>query len=367
VNNYRIELIDSTESFTKKKDEWLLFESTLNNVSIFNSYNFLFLFWILIEKTVDHKFGYKKKLQLIFLYNDKELLAILPLCLLSRKRKKIIIVKYLEFLGQQFFTSYMDIISKNLEKESFEFIHKWIKKNISYDIINLELLTEHSNLAKYLNHSWMYEYNYSPEIIISNFTSYEEFKTERLSGNYRGMINNSYNKLKKDQYNFETIRKKFDDTDLDLIYPISKSKLIDGKYNIYDDANKREFARKIYELFNAEISYIKLNNRIVSYQIYIYYREQSMWFDISFDREFAKYRPGILQYDIGLSNSFKNNIKRNILGYGNDQNKIGICTHKYILYNYIEKGNTILSSFWYKEKVKVATLLEKQLLENEKN
>ena len=364
MQNYRIELIDSTASFRLKKEEWLKLENSIEDVQIFNSYEFLYNFWEVFEKLNDHKFGYKKELKILFLYQDDKLKAIMPLTLIWRKRKKIIGVKYLEFLGQQFFTSYMDIISVNITNEEFLFLMKWINENISYDLFNLELLTEKSIFKKYCKNKNLYAYNYSPEIDIKEFTSYENFKLNHISSNYRRVINNSYNKLKTDNIRCDVVWKKFEERDLDLLNSLSESKLKDGKYNIYDDVQKKEFVRRIYTVFNADVSYIKFNDVYASYQIYIYYRDQSMWFDISFDRDFGKYRPGILQYDIGLKNSFEKRHLRNILGYGYDQNKVGISNRLYKLYNFVQKGNGLFSSVWYKEKITAASASEKFILEN---
>ena len=104
---------------------------------------------------------------------------------------------------------------------------------------------------------------------------------------------------------------------------------------------------KVYYGKDAKLSYLKLGEDIISYQIYLSYRDQSMWFDISYDREHREYRPGIIQYDIGLSESYKNSSFRNILGWGDDQHKLGFCNNFFILHAFILKGNRFLSIIWY--------------------
>lgn len=355
-----VKQIESTRLFNEVREEWKNLELKVPNLTIFSSYDFLFNFWLHFENFCYSKFGFKKKLKLLFVYQNDILIAILPLCLITKRRKKIFNVTYLELLGQQFFTSNLDIIAINWNREIYEFILVWISKNIKYDILNFELVTENSKLFD-LNDKFFY--NISPEIILDQNTDYEFFKRDLMSPNFRGILNNSLNKLKKNKIELKSIWKNFELTDLSNVEYLSSSKLKDGKYNIYDFKEMRDFALSIYNSFNATIGYTLFNDKITSYQIYIYFRDQCMWFDISYDRDFSKYRPGILQYKLALENLLNSDIKINILGYGFDQNKIGICNAYKKLYNILKPGNKLLSKYWYKEKKLAAKEAEKLALE----
>lgn len=364
---YKFKLIENLNGFKEIKNDWEKFEKQISDLSIFSTYNFLYNFWLSFQNFSHAKFGVERKLKIILIYNKNELHAILPLCIITKKRKKVFRVKYLELLGQQFFTSTLDIISKNWRLEGNEPTSNWIKKNIKYDILNFELVSEKSKLLHFTDKSRNYFYNISPEIILEESIDYLSYKKGLMSSNFRGILNNSINKIKKENITYETIWKNFEITDLETIEFISASKLKDGKYNIYSFKEMSKFALKIYELFNAKIGYIILNNKIVSYQVYIFYNNQCMWFDISYDREFAKYRPGILQYNLALENLLKTEITHNILGFGFDQNKMGIINAHQKLFNVIKPGNGLLSRYWYNEKIKGAKKAQKIALEKMKN
>ncbi|MFN7912494.1 MAG: hypothetical protein ACK5QC_11775 [Bacteroidota bacterium] len=360
---FSIKQIETTQLFNEVGEEWKNLELQVPNLAMFSTYDFLFSFWLYFENFNHSKFGIKKKLKLLFVYQNNTLSAIVPLCLIVKKRKKVFNVSYLELLGQQFFTSSLDIIAKNWNKEIHEFLQDWIFKNIKYDILNFELITENSKLFNSFDLNDKFFYNISPEIILDQNTNYDFFKSHVMSPNYRGILNNSVNKLKKNKIELKFIWKDFELNDLSNIEYLSSSKLRDGKYNIYEYKEMRDFVISINKSFNAKVGYVLFNDKITSYQIYLYFRDQCMWFDLSYDRDFSKYRPGILQYNLALENLLNANIKINTLGYGFDQNKISICNSYKKLYNVIKPGNKLLSKYWYKEKKIAAKEVEKLALE----
>ncbi|MEY4703416.1 MAG: hypothetical protein RIR96_1313, partial [Bacteroidota bacterium] len=87
----------------------------------------------------------------------------------------------------------------------------------------------------------------------------------------------------------------------------------------------------------------------IAYQVYLYYKNQCMWFDLSFLREFRELRPGILIYAEGLRYNFD---FLNILGYGEDQNKLGIANVHSKVYFYRRSGSAWGSKFIFNTMIK---------------
>lgn len=346
-NQNRVELIDTDEKFAARKAEWIAFENQINNIQLFYSFEFLFPFWISFKNVINHKFGNTKTLYILFFYKRNCLTGIFPFCIITRKRKIIFNVKYLEFVGQQFFANYMDIITNSMNSDDLNYVLKWINYNTKVDIINLGYIPDFSILKKIGEQHNFFPFSYSPEAHFKNNKSFLEYKRNVLTTNYRGIVNNALNRIKKENLSFEVIFKKYEHEDLSEIIKISESKLKDGKYNVYGDPYKFDFIKKIYTNFNAKVCFIKLDNYLISYQIFIYYKDQNMWFDISYDRDYKKYRPGILQYIYGLMESYNNSDSRNILGWGDDFHKLGFCNQFYILNNYLKCGNGFLAPIWY--------------------
>ncbi|MES2132269.1 MAG: hypothetical protein V4506_07945, partial [Bacteroidota bacterium] len=105
-----VEFIRSKEDFSLYRDKWLQFENTVSHKYISYSYTYLSVFWKNFLN-VTEKNVVKKELAIAVLLNNGAIEAIFPFCVITRKRKKIFRVKSLEFIGQQFFSYYSDIIA----------------------------------------------------------------------------------------------------------------------------------------------------------------------------------------------------------------------------------------------------------------
>lgn len=331
------------EDIEQHKEDWLSLQER-SHVSIFSTYQFLKTFWSNFKEYHHPKFGLKKQLNVLFIYKNDHLIAILPLMKVQRKRKKIFNIDYLELLGQQFFTSNLDIIANHLEGEDWMEIKAWIYTHIKFHKLSFQLINEGSFLHQLSAPAQLLAYNTSPELHTEGYLNYEDYKKNGMSKNFQKIVNNSYNRFAKTGEEYSFIYEPYNkEQHLKLIDKLSGSKKQDDKYNVYESAEMRSFIDEIYLYFDAHISILKLGNQAIAYQAYIYYKNQCMWFDLSFDRNFRDLRPGILIYDEGLKRNFS---FRNILGYGEDQNKLGIANKKVALFMCQFNGNMILSNFF---------------------
>lgn len=330
------------EQVNSHKDAWLELQNSVN-IPIFSTYQFLECFWKNFEFFSHPKFGNEKKLCILFFYNDEELSAVLPLVRVKRIRKKIIPIYYLELLGQPFFTSNLDIVVKENKIIHWNFIMDWIQKNIRYHVLNFQLINENSRLYKLIGNDFLKLYSVSPIITTTDYRDFDHYKKQAMSKNFQKILSNSLNRIlrtnkaysfKWESYNSEKHYK--------WVNEISDSKKEDGKYNVFDQKEMRQFVESIFGIFNAKICTLFLEDIPIAYQVYLYYQDQCMWFDLSFDRSFRDLRPGILIYEEGLKHNFG---LINILGYGQDQNKVGIANNLQSVFLFWKSGN-IIGSKW---------------------
>ena len=313
------------------QDAWMKLQE-VSEVSIFSTYQFLECFWFNFEKFNHLKFGKKKELNVLFFYKESQLIGVLPLVKVTRLRKKVIPIKYLELLGQPFFTSYLDVVSKNIFDLNWPDIMQFIADNINFHVMNLG-----SSLYQLIGSEKLTQYSVSPMIVTEGFRDFEEYRRNGMSKNFQKILSNSANRIQKtgksyhfqwDNYNSKS--------HFSWVNKISESKKSDGKYNVFDYPEMRQFIEGVFNIFNAKICTLYLDNTPIAYQVYLYYHNQCMWFDLSFDRAYRDLRPGILIYEEGLKYNFGFD---NILGYGQDQNKMGMANVVTPVFLYRTAGN----------------------------
>lgn len=344
---YKIELITNLEEFVSSKTEWQKLEQKINNVQITNSYDYLLFFWKNFQGSKFPELGYRRRLFIIFLYKNEELIAVFPFCKIVRKRKIIFDVEYIEFLGQSFFTNYLDIIGKNIGVEDIQYTLSWIRNNSKFDVIQLSHIADFSDSGILDLKENGYPFTYSAELDLSTTNSYEEYKSTFYSKKYRLNINNLYNKIRSSGVDLKIEWKDFEEKDMNELRRMADFKLSSGKLNIYDTDEKSSFLKNVYTTYKAEICFIKFDGVNIGYLVSIFYNDQKFWFDMSFDKNYKRFWPGNLIFDVVLRKSFDKKAFRNILGWGEDFHKYQFCNKFYTLSKFLVKGNKPLSPLWY--------------------
>jgi hypothetical protein len=332
----------SWEEVSFHRSAWQGLQDSLN-VPIFSTYEFLECFWNSFKLFIHPKFGHKKELNVLFFYEGEELVAVLPMLKVTRFRKKFIPIQYLELLGQSFFTSNLDLITKKKRDFDWSIMINWIKENIRFHVLSFQLINDNSNLYHLISPDRLKTYSVSPMIVTDGFQDFEDYKKRAMSKNFQKILSNSTNRIQKTgrSYSFEWTNY-VSESHYQWVNQISSSKKKDGKYNVFDYPEMRQFVESVFKIFNAQICTLFLDGSPIAYQVYLYYKNQCMWFDLSFDRDYRDLRPGILIYEEGLKYNFK---CMNILGYGRDQNKMGIANVLASVYMYKSPGN-IWGSDW---------------------
>lgn len=352
---FKIELIRNEKDFMGKESEWKTFEKYLNHRSITMTYDYLFTFWHYFKKYDSHNLGYKRDLLILFLYKNDNLYAIVPFCKIKKRRKKLLGVKYIEFLGQQFLTNYCDIISKEMDKDGIEFLINWLYKNEKFDLINLTQIPEYSPLIEYFKKN-VYCYSACPEFSLDTYQSYQEYSQKNYSANHRQNLRTALHRINKNGMVYSELIKNLTNDDFPEIIRLARSKLEDNKYCIYDDIVKLNFSKEIYKKFDAQVCFIQLNDINVSFRTNIFFNGLKFCYDASYDRDYEFYSPGNLAVDLSIRDSFKTRVKSHSEGWGMDFYKIRFIKSLTIIYNFVFKGNTISSNFWLDEAANESSL-----------
>ena len=366
TDNYKVEAIITEDQFLDRKTEWKAFEKKLGNVDFNSSYDFLVTFWQYFKDASDiQELGIARQLFILFLYKHEELIAIFPFWKIKRKRKKIFYVVSIEFIGQQVFSNYNDIIAKEITSGEFQIVNNWLYKHVKFDFIFLNHIPSFSKNIRSVYKKKIYPFNQCAEINLFADQTYQDYKHNMLSANFKHTINNAYNRINKASIRLDLIFKDFENEDIREFQRISTFKTERGKYNIYADRLKKKFLSEMYHKFETKVLYLRFDNKNISYLTYIHHNNQTIWFDMAFDTTYQKFRPGILLYDNCLKESIKDRSYYNVVGWGMDFHK-RFCNHFVTLYQYLQKGNAMGGKIWYllKEKQIIKTAEEYKRITN---
>ncbi|MES2132268.1 MAG: GNAT family N-acetyltransferase, partial [Bacteroidota bacterium] len=235
-------------------------------------------------------------------------------------------------------------------------------KNYKIDISYLSHITETSQLYK-ADNSVSYAFNVCYLYDIKKFEDYAQYQ-ETYSSGHKQNIRTSRNRMANDNLIYEEVSAPLEEKDLEKIIDISRSKLKDNKICFYDDAAKYAMAMDLYRSFDAQLISIKLNGKMVAYRTNLLYHNEKFCLDASFDRDYRRYSVGMLSVEFNLKESFKNGYHSHSEGWGKDEYKERFSTGYNTLYTKLIKGNTLLSSFWFKQYQKSLAHANAQLKSN---
>lgn len=295
------------------------------------------------------KFYYKNlnlNYQEIFVvyYKGKQASAIVPLVVINKSYFGLKL-KSVEFLGQQWGATYCDLIGHPINKDEWKSIVEYIKTKYHYDLLFLSHIPDFSQTFKDFS---CLPYQVVPEIDLSEFADYEDYRKRIYSKNHKQNLRTAINRVKKDGLSYSVTHQKYGKSVYENILSISKSKLKDGKLDKYDNIHKKAFRQSLFNAFESNITFISLNDNGVAYRVNHIYGSTKLCFDASYDREYPKYNLGILSVDESIKDSFAKKLKFHCEGPGIDYYKTKFAT-KYVKLNYyIEKGNSFKSGFLFK-------------------
>ncbi|MGE6345436.1 GNAT family N-acetyltransferase [Bacillus mycoides] len=343
---YQINVCSSLEDVQNKKNEWLNFEKKINNQNITTSYYWIESFLKVFFPREDNQFGYKKKIIIIFLYKEGELIAIAPLIQVVHKKYGIKL-KMIEFIGQQWGGTFIDIIGRGLSEEDVDHIMGYVYSNYKFDLLHLKYIRKSTENFD-LNSKDAEVLSGCPYLVIEDFNEFDEYKNQIYSKKLKQNIRTAFNKMKKKGLTYDSVIERINNQNFEEIVRISRSKLEDGKGSIYLDEDKKKFVKTIIDSLPSEVIFGRVNNDCVAYRLNLFFNDIKFCFDAAYDREFRNLELGTLSVEESIKDSFKKNIKLHSEGAGTDFYKLKFMKEVEQIYTYTKKGNTLLSFIHYK-------------------
>jgi len=361
-----IKTISSTDKFHAFEKTWKEFEKKTEHTNVTVSFDHLKVWWDTFKNVDDNGYGHDKKLLILLLYRDNELIAIAPFVKLYRLKKKIIKVHYIEFLGQQWGATYCDIIGKDLKKEEIDFIIKWLYDNEKFDLISLKYIPENSK-----------NFNFQSENLtvlcgcfeIKLGKDYDDARSLNYSRNMKNEVNKSYNRIIKANLDILT---DFEDEYCFKYYDkckqVSLSKLLNSNlHSLYNNKYKRSFVKDMfYKKSSNYCSLLKLQDQMISYNIGRVFNDNVFAFDAAFDRSYVndhKIGLGNLAYDL-IIRKYAGKYKTLCMGVGIDFYKFRFTKNLVKIYTSLQKGNTLKSGLFYSKELVQNKSVEKQFMDD---
>jgi hypothetical protein len=301
------------------------------------------VWWNVFKNTEDSTIGTKKKLHFIEV-TENENFVFFPIISLTRVVKGVSI-RFVELLSQQWGGYENEILSnsknnKILINEALNYIHI----HIEYDICFLKYLLHNSDLN--IKNSFL-EHAAIPFIDLKKYKHFEDYKQQIFSKNLKKKLNNVSNKLRKNNVEFQIVKEDFSDDNFEIIKKISNSKLEDGKSYVYGFKDKSKFYKSIFKKLKAQVIFVIINSEYAAYRINIISNNKKHCIDVSYNRDFRIYDPGLLSVIGSIEDSFKMGLNIHSMGPGSDRYKFSFSDNVEFLYAYIKKGNTFKSLFLF--------------------
>jgi hypothetical protein len=344
--NYTIQLMTTLDEFKAYKASWLSFEETIEEMPITGCYHYLFAFWSHFLK-MKEKNILDKELAIALLLKDGQVKAIFPFCIITRKRKFFFSVRSLEFIGQQLFSCFSDVITESISQEEFKLVIEKIYQSYKIDVMCLSHITKTSK-AYNAGYEKNYRFNLCYRYDLTAFPDYKHYSAV-YAASHKQNIRTAKNRIERDGLTYEEFSRPITEIDMQEIMRLSASKLRDGKSDVYSDGAKLALSKDLYAVFNARVLYIALNGKPVAYRTNLYYRNEKFCFDASFDRDYKKYSVGMLSVEANLKDSFLHGYREHSEGWGEDVYKERFSTGFDALYAKIGKGNRLLAPYWFKK------------------
>ncbi len=338
-----IKIIESIEKLDDFEGQWREFEEAVRHRSLTASYDWIRTWWDCFRNIDSHEFGHNKQLLIILLFRDNTLRAIAPFTRLTRNNFGVPI-SYVEFIGQQWGGTYLDIISENITDEEVNIILRWLYNNIRFDFLQLKYIPEESILHS-LRGSEMEYLSGCPEFRLSEFGTYDDYKSDVYSKKLKQNIRTAHNHIKKSGMEYSESTEEINPESLDKIIRISGAKLGDEKNSVYENTMKKDFLKRIFDRMKSDVMFIRLNGYEAAYRVNVYFNGGKFCLDAAYDRFYKKQQVGSLSVDYSIRHSFENKdwIDWHCEGTGMDFYKTKFIKTSRCIYTDVCRGKTIKS------------------------
>jgi hypothetical protein len=336
------------------------FEQEIKHLNITSSIDWIKTWWNVFQGREDNKIGFDKQLYIITVKKQGNLIAILPLIKLKRKKFGIK-VSYLEFLGQQWCATFLDFISIKLADNENKLIIGWLYQNVKFDILNLSYIPSYTTNFN-LDDNNIFVISGCPSIDLSEYDDFQSYQnktyTKRLKQNFR----TAFNKMKKNDLDYNILIEPMNEGKFRQIVKLSMSKLNDGKSCIYLDSGKANFLEELCKRLKHDIVILKINNIDVAYRLNFYWMNNKFCIDASYNRDYKHFELGSLSVHESIKDSFTKDIKIHCEGTGIDFYKLKFTKNIIKIYQFIKPGNTLLGKMVYLKMIFSCKQHEKKFL-----
>jgi hypothetical protein len=353
---YRIDVCKSLIDFKKKEKEWEEFEEGSSQYNVTSSYRWLKTYLDIFLKRNDEEFGENKRLLVLFLYKDSDLHAIAPFVMIQKKYKGI---KYrcIEFIGQQWGATSLDIIGEKVTKDDINLIFNYLYQHEKFEVLNLGYIPGNSQTLQ-LGLGDSHILSACPFADLGNFENFEDFREKIYSKNLKRNLKKAEHKMEKQNLEYIVSEERITEENFNEIIELSKRKLVDNKHSIYLDIDKREFVKKMCKEMNSNVIFCELNGVKVAYRLSFFYKHNKFSFDASYDREFNKMELGSFSIEASLKDSFSKCVNIHSEGTGVDFYKTKFMKNTEKIFTYTRRGNTLLSFVIYRHVTKYNKAVE---------
>jgi hypothetical protein len=345
-----IKHIHDDDGFNSVRNEWKSFETQEMHKNLSSAFDWLYTWWEIFKDVNNNEFGHNKELVILFLYDNDKLVAIFPLVKLYKKY----LIKYfsfIEFLGQQWLATFLDIIGNNLTREHVAFLFDWLKKNVTYDIIFLKHIPE---CTVNFHRDSLFPFAGCPELSLSSYSGNEDYIKQCYSKNLKQNLKTALNKIGKNNLILAEYTDNINDDTMKDVVRISASKLTDGKMSKYTDPLKLAFIRQMGDQVDSNIAFIKFNDENVAYRLNFIYNHVKTCVDASYSRDYKNFDVGAMSVNLNIRDSFEKKLNIHSEGPGLEFYKLKFIKSFNTMNLFIARGNKVISALLY--------LLMKQLV-----
>lgn len=355
---YKIEICRDLNQIIEREKEWKSFEKHIDNQNITSSYDWNYNFLITFMNREDNQFGYNKKLLIMFLYKEGNLIGICPFIKITKKKYGLR-ATFIEFIGQQWAATFLDILGKDLTDSEVNIFIDYIYKNEKFDVLQLKYIPDRTQNFK-VNSKGFTVLSACPYINVSNYESFDDFKDKEYSKNLKRNFIKAKNKIGNQGYTLESFSTNISDENFSEIISVSKRKLADGKHSIYLDEYKKNFVKTMIQVMESNVSLSYVNNKLSAYRLNFFYGNYKYSFDASYERDYKKFELGAHSIETSIEDSFNKKVVIHSEGTGIDPYKMKFMQGLEKIYSFTRKGNTLKSSFLYRREIKKALLTEEE-------
>lgn len=292
------------------KNEWKELEKTSDEITFYDTYEYNY------EWAKSYKDDTSKSLFIICIYDNNQLIALMPLVIQSIDKK---IFKYNEllFMADADYKNVLIKIGSNYSK-IFSMLFEVIEENYEkWDKLNFSHVSSECEMFKYILRSPKYnkyfkQYVECPIINVKKYKDYNEYKSKFKNSH----VNKYRNKLLREVgYEFITVKgdnmlSEIIDVHIKEQNYLNRISNSNSRYSIFSDEKNVNFIKNLYKNYKQVITFVIKNkeNNIIGYSTAYNYNRVLHFWNVGVNHEYEKYSIGrVLKLEI-LQYIFENKI-----------------------------------------------------------